>query len=225
MRGAIRLSAPPTYARTRIAPLLPGFLETYPGPAPRDGPHRRRAPTSSASRSTSSSGWGRCRTRPSRAACCRASSSSSAPRPATSRRHGAPATVAELATRKCLVTETFGLRSRWVFLGRAPAGGRRARLPGQRRPGDAARGGAPRPRHRRAAVVPGRRRPARRHPRAGPAARASARASRAHAVLPSGRHVPRRVRAFVDFLAARLRGGARPGYGHRRSDRRTVRTR
>ena len=39
---------------------------------------------------------------------------------------------------------------------------------------------------------------------------------RAHAVLPSGRHVPRRVRVFVDFLAARLRGGARPGYGHRR---------
>ena len=30
----------------------------------------------------------------------------------------------------------------------------------------------------------------------------------AHAVLPSGRHVPRRVRAFVDFLAARLRGAA-----------------
>jgi hypothetical protein len=31
----------------------------------------------------------------------------------------------------------------------------------------------------------------------------------AHAVLPSARHVPRRVRAFVDFLAARLRTDAR----------------
>jgi DNA-binding transcriptional LysR family regulator len=32
---------------------------------------------------------------------------------------------------------------------------------------------------------------------------------RAHAVLPSSRHVPRRVRVFVDVLAAPLRGTAR----------------
>ncbi|MEO6026674.1 MAG: hypothetical protein ABIR79_07410 [Candidatus Binatia bacterium] len=35
----------------------------------------------------------------------------------------------------------------------------------------------------------------------------------AYAVLPSGRHVPRRVRVFADFLAAHLRDVARLSRG------------
>lgn len=108
------------------------------------------------------------------------------------------------------MTKTFGLRSRWVFLGPrrwtvdVPAslvsddlgmlheathfGLGIAALPSYLVADDVRAG-------RLSLVLPKERLPG----------------FRAYVVLPSGRHVPRRVRAFVDFLAGRLRGGVRIG--------------
>src|SRR5262249_35008181 len=130
--------------------------------------------------------------------------------PAYLARQGAPATIADLATRRCLVTKTFGLRSRWVFLGprrrtidvaaslvsddlrmlheAARSGPGICALPSYLVADDLGAGTL-------ALVLPRERLPG----------------FRARAVLPSGRHVPRRVRVFVDFLATRLRGGTATG--------------
>lgn len=208
MCGSIRLSAPPTYARKRIAPLLPAFVEKYPdvrletvltgsiedvvgepldlvvrlGPLP---------DSSLACRLLSRERFVLC----------------AAPRHLA--RHGKPATVAELTSRRCLVTESFGMRSRWVFLGArrqvvdvpaclvsddlgmlhdaARSGLGIAALPSYL-VADDLRAGVLK------AVLPRERLPA----------------FTAHAILPSRRHVTRRVRAFVDYLAAHLRRAPRP---------------
>jgi len=207
MRGALRLSAPPTYARKRIAPLVPSFLETFPDlrlemvltgtPAdvvgePLDLVVRLgRLPDSTlACRLLSREQFVLCAA------------------PGYLARHGAPMTIADLATRRCLVTETFGLRNRWVFLGPRQ---RVVDVPACLVSDDlgmlheAARFGlgiAALPFYlvaddlRAGALVP-------------VLARERLPNFSAHALLPSGRHVPRRVRAFVDFLAARLRAAPR----------------
>lgn len=204
VRGAIRFSAPPTYARKRIAPLLGEFLASYPDVRlemvltgdladvvrePLDLVVRLGAlPDSTLA----------CRPLPSERFVLCAS-------PGYLERFGAPRAVTDLATRRCLVTESFGLRNRWTF----PGGRRRrvvevraslvsddlsllheaaclglgiAALPGYLVAGDFATG----------ALV-------------GVLERERLPAFPVHAVLPSARHVPRRARAFVDFLAARLR--------------------
>src|SRR5262245_8237938 len=209
VRGAIRLSAPPTYAHKRLAPFVPDFLARFPdlrlevlltgtlsdvvgepldlvvrlGPLP---------DSTLACRLLSREQFVLCAA------------------PGYLARHGTPKTLAELATRKCLVTETFGLRNRWVFLGprrqvvdvpsclvsddlgmlheAARLGVGIAALPSYLVEDDLRAGTL-------APVLPREQLP-----------RFSA-----HAVLPSGRHVPRRVRAFVDFLAARLRGQSSNG--------------
>ena len=202
MHGAMRISAPPTYARTRIAPLLPGFLARASRTSPRDGAHRPHVdvvgePLDLGVRLGPLPDSSLARRRLSREQSC------SAPRPAISP-DGAPATVADLARRNCLVTATFGPRRRGSSAARAGrwSTSRRAwsattwRCCTRRR---AAGSASPCCRLAR------RRRPARGRARTGPGARASTRFN-AHAVLPSGRHVPRRVRAFVDYLAAHLRG-------------------
>jgi len=207
VRGPIRFSAPPTYARKRIAPLLEEFLASYPDvrfemmltgeladvvAEPLDlvvrlGP---LADSTLTCRLLSSERFVLCAS------------------PRHLKRFGTPRSVADLAARKCLVTESFGLRDRWVFLG-----GRRRRvvevpaslvsddlgllheaaclglgiaaLPAYLVAGDFATGTlVPLLERERLPGFP------------------------AHAVLPSARHAPRRVRAFVDFLAARLRATA-----------------
>lgn len=204
VRGPIRFSAPPTYARKRIAPLLEEFLASYPDVRlemvltgeladvvgePLDLVVRL-GPLSDSTLT--------CRLLSTERFVLCAS-------PRHLKRDGTPRTIADLAARKCLVTESFGMRSRWVFLG-----GRRRRvvevaaslvsddlgllheaaclglgiasLPGYLVAGDFASG----------ALVP-------------VLERERLPGFPAHAVLPSARHTPRRVRAFVDFLAARLR--------------------
>src|SRR5262249_61536583 len=125
--------------------------------------------------------------------------------PAYRARPGPPATGEALAERMCPVTETFGMRSRWLCrhgdrrstvdvpaclvsddLGllheAARAGLGISALP-EYLVADDLRSGALvplLPRHR----MPG---------------------FRAYALLPSGRHVPRRVRVLVEFLATHLR--------------------
>jgi DNA-binding transcriptional LysR family regulator len=203
MHGAIRLSVPPTYARFRIAPLLPDFLARYPdlrlemvltgtrtdvvgepldlvvrlGPLPDSGLACRLLSRE-------------------RFVLCAA--------PAYLRRHGMPTAVAELAARACLATESFGLRSRWLFRGTrrqtvdvsprlvsddlallheaARRGVGIAALPSYL-VADDLRTGVLTP------VLP----------------REPLPSFNAHALLPSGRHVTRRVRTLVDYLAAQLR--------------------
>ncbi len=203
VRGGLRVSMPPTYARRRIAPLLPAFFRSYPElrlemaltgeRADLVGSHYdlvvRLGPLDDSTL--------RCRVLSSERFVLCAS-------PRHLAEHGAPARVGDLATRRCLVTETFGMRGRWSFtdgqrrsavdvpaclvsddLGMlhdaARAGVGFAALPEYLVADDLASGALVRvlPRHR----LPG---------------------FRAYAVLPSGRHVPRRVRVLVDFLAARL---------------------
>lgn len=201
MEGVIRLSVPPTYARVRIAPLLPSFLEAHPEvrlemvltsalddvvAEPLDLVVRLgRLPDSTLACQLLSH---------ERFVLCAA--------PAYTERHGAPQSVHDLATRKCLVSETFGLRSRWLFRGRpavevrgsvvsddlallhetARRGLGIAALPSYLVADDLRSGTLTR-------VLPREHLPT----------------FTAHALLPSGRHVPRRVRAFVDHLAANLR--------------------
>ena len=203
LRGALRVSAPPTYARMRIAPLLPAFLEANP---------ELRLEMVLTERRTDLVGEPldvviRLGPLPDSSLACRLLSRERfalCAAPDYLARRGAPAAVAELAGHRCLVTETFGLRDRWVFLaprrrvievsaclvsddlGLLHAAARNglgiAALPRYLVDGDL-RSGALAP------VLPAARLPA----------------FTAHAVLPSRRHVARRVRAFIDFLATGLR--------------------
>jgi DNA-binding transcriptional LysR family regulator len=207
MRGPLHLSAPPTYARKRIAPFVPEFLEAFPDVRLEMVLTGERADVIGAPVDLAI----RLGPLPDSTLACRLLSRERfvlCAAPAYLDRHGAPATIADLATRKCLVTKTFGLRSRWVFLGprrrsvdvpaslvtddlgmlheAARFGLGIGALPSYLVADDLHAG-------KLALVLPRERLPG----------------FRAHAVLPSGRHVPRRVRAFVDFLAARLRDGAR----------------
>jgi len=207
MRGPLHLSAPPTYARKRIAPLVPEFLERFPDLRLEMVLTGERADVVGAPVDLAV----RLGPLPDSTLACRLLSRERfvlCAAPAYLARHGAPATIADLATRKCLVTKTFGLRSRWVFLGprrqtvdvpaslvsddlgmlheAARFGLGIGALPSYLVADDLRAGTL-------ALVLPRERLPG----------------FRAHAVLPSRRHVPRRVRVFVDFLAARLRGVAR----------------
>ncbi|MGH7786350.1 MAG: LysR family transcriptional regulator [Candidatus Binatia bacterium] len=207
MRGAIRLSAPPTYARTRIAPLVPDFLASFPDLRLEMVLTGTRADVVGEPLDLVV----RLGPLPDSTLACRLLSREHfvlCAAPAYLARHGTPATVADLATRKCLVTETFGLRSRWMFggarrqvvdvpaclvsddLGMLHAAARCGlgigALPSYL-VGDDLRAGTLAP------VLPRERLPA----------------FTAHVVLPSRQHVPRRVGAFVDFLAARLRRATR----------------
>jgi DNA-binding transcriptional LysR family regulator len=203
MPGPIRFSAPPTYARKRIAPLLGEFLAAHPDVRlemvltgdradvigePLDLVVRLGALADST-------------------LACRLLSRERFVLCASEhylRRSGMPAAIEDLASRACLVTESFGVRSRWVFLGRrrrsvdvrgplvsddlallheaACLGLGIAALPGYLVADDLARG----------TLLP-------------VLERERLLGFAAHAVLPSARHVPRRVRAFVGFLASRLR--------------------
>jgi DNA-binding transcriptional LysR family regulator len=214
MRGPLRLSAPPTYARKRIAPLTPEFFRMYPDLrlemvltsdradvvgerldlVVRLGPLRD---STLSCRLLSEERFVLCAS------------------PGYLAHLGKPADVAALAKHRCLVTETFGLRSHWVFLE-----GRRRRvvdvsaclvsddlgmlheaarsglglsvLPAYLVADDLESGALVR-------VLPRERLPG----------------FRAHAVLPNARHTPQRVRALVDFQAARLRSSARTALADR----------
>jgi DNA-binding transcriptional LysR family regulator len=204
MHGAIRLSVPPTYARCRIAPLLPAFLTRHP---------ELRLEMLLTDARTDVIGEPldlvvRLGPLPDSSLACRLLSREQfvlCAAPAYLRQHGAPASVAELATRACLATERFGLRRSWPFRGArrqtvevsarlisddlamlqeaARRGLGIAALPSYL-VADDLRAGVLKP------VLPRERLPS----------------FNAHALLPSGRHVPRRVRALVDYLAAQLRG-------------------
>jgi DNA-binding transcriptional LysR family regulator len=203
VRGTLRVSMPPTYARRRIVPLLPAFFRAYPElrlevvlsgeRADLVGTHFdlvvRLGPLGDSTL--------RCRVLSTERFVLCAS-------PRHLAEHGMPTRVGDLPSRRCLVTETFGMRGRWLL--------RR----GQRRSAvdvspclvsddlallhDAARAGlglAALPEYLVAhdlgsgalvRVLPRHRLPA----------------FRAYALLPSGRHVARRVRVLLDFLTARL---------------------
>jgi DNA-binding transcriptional LysR family regulator len=204
MGGSLRVSMPPTYARRRVAPLLPAFLDVHPelrleivltgARADLVGSHVdlvvRLGPLPDSTHA--------CRVLSREAFILCAS-------PDHLEAHGTPLRVADLAERRTLATETFGLRSRWIFrqgqrratvdvrpslvsddLGllheAARAGAGLSVLPEYLVADDLASGALVRvlPRHRLPAF-------------------------RAYAVLPSGRYVPRRVRTLVDFLSLRLR--------------------
>jgi DNA-binding transcriptional LysR family regulator len=212
VRGTLHVSAPPTWARRRIAPLLPAFFTAHPElrleialtgvRADVVGSHVdlvvRLGPL------------------PDSTLACRILSTERfvlCASPHYLRAHGVPASVGDLARHRCLATQTFGLRSRWSFrrsgsrarvsvldvdatlrsddLGllhdATRAGVGVAALPEYLVADDLASGALTR-------LLPHHRLPS----------------FRAYAVLPSGRHVPRRVRAFVDFLAAAI---ARPTTG------------
>jgi DNA-binding transcriptional LysR family regulator len=208
IRGGLRASMPPTYARRRIAPLLPAFFDAYPElrlevalsseRADLVGSHYdlvvRLGPLGNSTL--------RCRVLSSERLVLCAS-------PRHLAEHGAPARVGDLATRRCLATETFGIRARWSFTDgqrrsavdvspclvsddlallhdAALAGTGFAALPQYLVADDLAAGTL-------VHVMPRQRLPG----------------FRAYAVLPSGRHVPRRVRVLVDFLAARLQRHAK----------------
>jgi DNA-binding transcriptional LysR family regulator len=204
IRGRLRISMPPTYARRRVAPLLPAFFRTFPEVrleivltgerTDLVGAHFDLVVRLGTLRDSTL----RCRLLSTERFILCAS-------PGYLDRHGAPASVDALAERMCLVTETFGMRSRWLFrhgdrrstvevpaclvsddLGllheTTRAGLGLSALP-EYLVADDLRSGAlvhVLPRHR----MPG---------------------FRAYALLPSGRHVPRRVRVLIDFLAAQLR--------------------
>lgn len=203
VRGAIRISLPPTYARCRIAPLLPAFFRLHPEVrlevvlsgerADLVGTHfdlvvrlGRLDDSALACRALSRE----------RFVLCAAPSLVAEPTPL--------AAPADLGRRACLATETFGVRSRWAFLRD------RRRVVVEVAPrlvSDdlgllhaatlAGTGFCPLPEYLVAADLA-----------AGTLVRAlpcwELPAFRAHAVLPSGRHVPRRVRVLVDYLAASL---------------------
>jgi DNA-binding transcriptional LysR family regulator len=204
IRGGVRVSMPPTYARRRVAPLLPAFFRAFPElwleivltgeRTDLVGAHFDLVVRLGKLRDSTL----RCRVLSTERFVLCAS-------PIYLDRHGAPASVAALAECKCLVTETFGMRSRWVFQqGRrrsivdvpaclisddlgllheaARTGLGLSALPEYLVADDLRNGTLVHvlPRHRL--------------PR-----------FRAHALLPSGRHVPRRVRVLIDFLATRLR--------------------
>jgi DNA-binding transcriptional LysR family regulator len=120
-------------------------------------------------------------------------------------RDGAPRQVTQLAQRRCLVTATSGIRSTWVFVqGRrrrtvdvqpclvsddlgllheaTRSGAGLCALPGYLVASDLKAGTL-------VHVLPRERLPG----------------FRAYALMPSARHRPRRVRALVDYLTARLR--------------------
>lgn len=205
VRGVLRVSAPPTWARRRIAPLLPAFLAAHPelrlevsltgARADLIGSHVdlvvRLGPLPDSSLS--------CRVLSTERFVLCAS-------PDYLREHGVPATVAALARRRCLATETFGLRSQWSFRRAAS----RAAVAVSVAPAlvsddlgllhDAVRAGAG------VAALP-------EYLVADDLATGALKhllkayrlpSFRAHAMLPSRRHVPRRVRVFLDFLAAQL---------------------
>jgi len=204
VRGGLRVSMPPTYARRRVAPLLPAFFRAFPDvrleivltgeQTDLMGAHFDLVVRLGALRDSTL----RCRVLSRERFVLCAS-------PGYLDRHGGPASVAALAERKCLVTETFGMRSRWLFhqghrrsaidvpaclvsddLGllheAARAGLGLSALPEYLVADDLGTGTLVHvlPRHR----MPG---------------------FRAYALLPSGRHVPRRVRVLIDFLATQLR--------------------
>jgi DNA-binding transcriptional LysR family regulator len=204
IRGGLRVSMPPSYARRRVAPLLPAFFHAFPElrleivltgeRADLVGAHFDLVVRLGALRDSSL----RCRVLSRERFVLCAS-------PGYLDRHGSPATVDALGARRCLVTETFGMRSRWLFhRGRrrsaidvpaclvsddlgllheaARAGLGPSALPEYLVADDLRDGSLMHvlPRHRLPAF-------------------------RAYALLPSGRHVPRRVRVLLDFLAARLR--------------------
>lgn len=203
VRGTIRVSLPPTYARCRVAPLLAGFFRAHPEVrldvvlsgerADLVGTHfdlvirlGRLEDSTLACRVLSRERFVLC----------------AAPHLVAD--GGPPATPADLAERPCLATETFGVRGRWPFL----RDRRRTVVDvAPRLVSDdlgllhaAARAGAgfcALPEYLAAADLA-----------AGTLVRALPRWElppfRAHAVLPSGRHVPRRVRALIDFLATGL---------------------
>jgi len=204
IRGGLRVSMPPTYARRRVASLLPAFFRAFPElrleivltgeRADLMGAHFDLVVRLGTLRDSTL----RCRVLSTERFVLCAS-------PGYLGQQGAPASVAALAERKCLVTETFGMRSRWLFR----QGHRRsaidvpaclisddlgllheatrvglglAALPEYLVADDLRSGSL-------VHVLP------RHHlPR-----------FRAYAVLPSGRHVPRRVRVLIDFLATQLR--------------------
>ncbi len=204
LRGVLRLSAPPTYARKRIVPLLPGFS--------RDFPELRLEVVSTGERidllregldlvvrlgPLGDSTLVRRLLSAERFVLCAS--------PGYLERHGVPGAIGELASRRCLVTRTFGMRDRWRFArGRqrrevevaaalvsddlgvlheaALAGLGPSALP-EYLVGEDLRSGALR------RLLPRERLPS----------------FPAYALLPSARHVPRRVRAFLDALASRLR--------------------
>lgn len=207
MRGVLRLSAPPTYARKRIAPLVCAFLERYPELRIEMALTGERADVVGEPLDLVI----RLGALPDSTLACRLLSREQfvlCAAPSHLARHGTPEKIGELATRKCLVTQTFGLRNRWTFGGKrrrtvdvpaslvsddlgmlhaaAMAGLGIAALPSYL-VADELRNGT------LVALLPRERLPG----------------FRAHAVLPSGRHVSRRVRAFVEFLAAGLRAPAR----------------
>ena len=204
IRGGVRVSMPPTYARRRVAPLLPAFFQAFPElwleivltgeRTDLVGAHFDLVVRLGALRDSTL----RCRVLSTERFVLCAS-------PIYLDRHGAPASVAALAGRKCLVTETFGMRSRWVFqqgrrrsivdvsaclisddLGLLHEAARTglgfSALPEYLVADDLRNGTL-------VHVLPRYRLPR----------------FRAHALLPSGRHVPRRVRVLIDFLATRLR--------------------
>jgi DNA-binding transcriptional LysR family regulator len=195
---------PPTYARRRVAPLLPAFVRTFPEirleivltgeRTDLVGAHFDLVVRLGPLRDSTL----RCRLLSRERFVLCAS-------PGYLEHHGAPASVSALAERRCLVTETFGMRGRWLFrlgprrsvvdvpaclvsddLGllheAARAGLGLSALPEYLVAEDLRSGALVHvlPRHR----MPG---------------------FPAYALLPSGRHVPRRVRVLVDFLATQLR--------------------
>lgn len=203
IRGTVRVSLPPTYARCRLAPLLPAFFRAHPDVRLDVVLSGERADLVGAhydlvvrlGRLEDSTLTCRILSRE-RFVLCAA--------PGLLATAGTPRTAAELATRPCLATETFGVRNQWPFtrdrrrtvvdvspclvsddLGLLHAAARAGTgfsvLPEYLVADDLVTGTLVR-------VLP----------------RFELPGFRAHAVLPSGRHVPRRVRALVDYLAAGL---------------------
>ena len=203
LRGSLRVSMPPTYARRRVAPLLPAFFAAH--------ADLRLEMVLTGERSDLVGAHFDLVVRlgplPDSTLQCRVLSTerfvlTAAPRYLAA--HGTPRRVTDLAHHRCLATETFGVRDRWRFADTrrratvdvtpallsddlallhdaARAGAGVAVLPEYLVADDLAAGSLARvlPRFR----LPG---------------------FRAYAVLPSSRHVPRRVRAFLDFLIAHL---------------------
>lgn len=206
-RGRLRVSAPPAYARRHLTPLLPEFAAAFPDVtleliltdryvdlveerfelAIRLGPLRS---SSLASRVLSIERYVLCAA------------------PAYLRRHRAPRSLDELAAHNCLVLGPAGSRHRWTFVERGTR--RTVEVSGNLATNDAgllhaaARAGlgiTALPTYSieddlaaadLVELLPQARLPT----------------VDVHALLPSRRHVPRRVRVFLDLLARGLR---RPG--------------
>src|SRR6185369_4735777 len=105
---------PPTYARRRVAPLLPAFFAQYPEVRLEIALTGERADLVGSHIDLVV----RLGSLPDSTLTCRVLSRErfvlcAAPRYLAA--HGSPARVAELATHRCLVTETFGMRSHWSF--------------------------------------------------------------------------------------------------------------